>query len=114
MTARQILDAQISEKAFQAQVIALAHQCNWLVYHTFDSRRSAPGFPDLVMAHTTDHSKPLVIAELKTETGRLSKHQKAWLAALKAFDHSDEVVVRVWRPSNWPEIELLLTKGVIA
>ncbi len=109
MTARQLLDAHISEKDFQQQVITLARQCNWLVYHTFDSRRSAPGFPDLVMAHRTDHSRPIIFAELKKEDGRLSTYQKAWLAALKAFDHSDEVVVRVWRPSDWDEIERLLT-----
>ena len=38
----------MTEKAFQAQVIALAKQCGWaLIYHTFLSKRSPAGFPDL-------------------------------------------------------------------
>ena len=39
----------VTEKAFQTAVVELAELCGWKVYHTYDSRRSAPGFPDLVL-----------------------------------------------------------------
>lgn len=39
----------VMEKVFQAQVLDLAHLSGWLCYHTHNSRRSAPGFPDLVL-----------------------------------------------------------------
>lgn len=127
MSARQILDDTISEAEFMEQVIELAERSGWLVAHIPDGlyriaakhgrhhdMAGAKGLPDLIMAHRTDHSRPLIFAELKKEDGRLSTYQKQWLAALKGFDHSDEVVVRVWRPRDWPEIEELLTKGRVA
>jgi len=92
-----------SEKEFQGQVLRLARLCGWRVYHTFDSRRSAPGFPDLVMARP-----PVVMfAELKTETGRVRPEQRDWLEALRG---SEGVEVRLWRPSDWPEIEEALKR----
>ena len=39
----------MTEKQFMAQVVELAKLKGWLVYHTYDSRRSEPGFPDLCM-----------------------------------------------------------------
>lgn len=39
----------MTERQFQPQVVQLARLCGWLIYHTFDSRRSAAGFPDLCM-----------------------------------------------------------------
>ena len=40
--------ASISEKEWMRQITTLASLNRWRVYHTFDSRRSTPGFPDLV------------------------------------------------------------------
>ena len=52
----------------------------YLVYHTHDSRRSEPGFPDICAVHpTTGH---LFFAELKGDTGRVSEAQTQWLNAL--------------------------------
>jgi VRR-NUC domain-containing protein len=67
------VSARISEKGLQAQVGELARLCGFPVYHTHDSRHSAPGFPDLVLA------RPPVIrfVELKTDTGRLRPQQRA-------------------------------------
>lgn len=58
---------RISEKEFQAQVLDLARLTGWLCYHPHDSRRSAPGFPDLVLV------RPPVVedAELDPLTERL-------------------------------------------
>lgn len=92
-----------TEKHFQAQVLELARLSGWRCYHTFDSRRSAPGFPDLVMVRP-----PVVLfAELKSEGGRLRPEQAAWLDALKACER---VEARLWRPGDWPEIEEMLAR----
>lgn len=103
-----------SEKEFQAQVLELAAWTGWLVYHTFDSRRSHAGFPDLVLVRGTR----IIFAELKSERGRVSSEQQTWLDALgtvaadlvgPALPPTAPVLVRVWRPTDWPEIEAVLT-----
>lgn len=92
-----------SEKPFQEQVLELARLSGWRCYHTHDSRRSAAGFPDLVMVRP-----PVVLfAELKAEDGRLRPGQRGWLGVL---ERCPGVVVRLWRPSDWPEIEETLAR----
>ena len=86
----------MTEKAFQAAVIQLAQLAGWNVYHAFDSRRSAPGFPDLTLAK----KGRVVFAELKSTRGTLSKAQARWLEATGG---------ECWRPSDWPRIEAVLT-----
>lgn len=94
---------RISEKAFQAQIVELARLSGWLCYHTFDSRRSAAGFPDLVLVRP-----PVVVfAELKSEAGKLRPEQQAWLEALR---ECPGVEARLWRPGDWEEIEATLTR----
>lgn len=110
--ARALLDSAISEKAFQAQVIQLAELNGWLVFHPYDSRRSTPGFPDLTLCR----DGRLILAELKTEKGRLSPAQREWIDALMTVTRAtwrygapDGVVsVYVWRPSQWHDIEAVL------
>ena len=85
-----------TERTFQAAVVELAKLCRWSVYHAFDSRRSSPGFPDLVLAK----SGRVIFAELKSERGTLSKAQRSWLEATGGS---------CWRPSDWPHIEATLT-----
>ena len=85
-------------------VIDLADLLGWLVYHTHDSRRSAAGFPDLVFVR----GERLIVAELKTERGRVSNAQSAWLAALDAISG---IETYVWRPNDWPVIETMLRHG---
>lgn len=97
-----------TEAEFLQAVKTLARLTGWLVYHTHDSRRSDPGFPDLVLTR----SGIVVFAELKTEKGRLSTEQEAWLAELRKADAGDSVRVEVWRPSDWSQIEALLTAKV--
>jgi hypothetical protein len=89
----------LSEKAFLAQVVQLAKLRNWLCYHTHDSRHSARGFPDLVLVRP--RTGGLLVAELKTDGGRLTPEQSAWLDAFAAAG----VAAHVWRPRAWKLIE---------
>lgn len=70
-----------------------------LVYHTHDSRRSAPGFPDLVLVHP-EHGR-VVFAELKAEGRYPIPEQRKWLSALK---RCPGVEVFLWRPRDWESI----------
>lgn len=82
------------ERDFQAAVVELARRLGCAVYHTHDSRRSQPGWPDLVIVG----HKRFIIRELKTQTGRLSDAQNEWISRLARAG----VDVGVWRPSDWP------------
>lgn len=119
------------EAAFQTQVEQLAAFYGWRTYHTHDSRRSTPGFPDLVMVRGPE----LVFAELKTNTGRTTPEQDAWIADLETvsravaleLDERDNarrhtgygtqpavdpcVDVYVWRPSDWDTLQRRLARG---
>ena len=90
-----------TEKQFQAMVIRLARLCGWEVYHTHDSRRSAHGWPDLVLCRP-----PVILfAELKTDVGTTKPSQERWLEMLRACG----LDARLWRPADWDEIEAVLT-----
>jgi len=92
----------MTEKEFTQQVVDLARLLGWQVYHTWLSVRSAAGFPDLVLAKP---GRPLILAELKTERGKLTPAQQAWLDLLQQVPG---VEVYVWRPSQLEEIAKIL------
>lgn len=81
----------MSEKEFQRWVVELAEWYRILTYHNPDSRRSNPGFPDLVLV-----GRYVVFAELKTDKGRVSEKQREWLTRLNAAGQK----AYVWRPSD--------------
>ena len=90
-----------TEKQFQAQVVGLAKQLGWMAYHTYDSRRSEPGYPDLTLVHP-QHG--LIFAELKTEKGRVSPEQREWLEVLSAVAFPYPLIsVYTWRPRHWAD-----------
>jgi hypothetical protein len=71
---------EILERDWQRQVVQLAKQLGWrLVYHTFDSRRSTHGFPDLVIVKDR-----VIFLELKREKSKLADEQIDWLRSLRA------------------------------
>lgn len=86
----------MKESELQEAIVATAHYTGWLVYHTYDSRRSQPGFPDLVLVHPKHQVVGFV--ELKSATGRLSPEQELWRAALEDFPPT--VRHYVWRPED--------------
>lgn len=91
----------IVEKQFLAQVRALAQIRGWREYHTYDSRHSTAGFPDLCMVR----EGRLIFAELKTEKRAVTKEQLRWLDDL---DDVECCEVYVWRPSDWDDIVEIL------
>jgi hypothetical protein len=87
----------MSEAQWQQRILDLAAFRRWRVFHPYDSRRSSPGWPDLALVR----DGRLVMAELKSETGRLTTAQRSWLADLSAVPGLE---VFVWRPSDWPRV----------
>ena len=79
------------EEELQENIIKLAKLYRYLAYHTYDSRRSAAGFPDLVLARPGEQP---IFAELKSTNGKLTPAQAAWKEALAPHWH-------LWRPSDW-------------
>lgn len=97
--------AAVTEKEFQARVLTLARLNGWKTYHTHDSRRSAPGFPDLVLVRPPR----LIFAELKSAKGRLRPEQRVWLEALSGCIEAPESYL--WRPGGLQEAQKILTRG---
>jgi hypothetical protein len=81
----------LPEKVFLAWVIDLCHTWQWRVYHTYDSRRSHPGFPDLVAVR----QRRLIFAELKSSQGRVTATQNEWHEALAQIPG---IEVYLWYP----------------
>jgi hypothetical protein len=103
VSARQVLDNAMSERDFQQSILDLSWRCGWeCSYHVHDSRRSEPGFPDLVLVSTT-RGRVLWI-ECKAEKGKVRPEQRRWHDALRAAGQE----VYVWRPSDFATVERVL------
>ena len=85
----------ITEQAFQSHLVKYAKNRGWQVYHTYNSKRCEPGFPDLVLVRNR-----VLYRELKSENGRLTKAQKEWIGFLKNAGAD----VSVWKPHMIAEI----------
>lgn len=95
--------SRMSEGQFTETVIQLAKFYNWHVTHfrpawTEHGWRTPlsghKGFPDLVLAR----GGAVLIVELKTEKGRVTKEQERWGEQI-----GDQY--RLWRPSNLEQIK---------
>jgi len=97
----------ISEEVFQQQVAQYARLCGWLVYHTYLSIKSAPGFPDILAVRpgVGGGSGRVLAIELKTCAGKISPDQAHWGGAFAAVGGNVEYYL--WRPTEdcWREIE---------
>lgn len=104
-----------TEAEFQEAVIQIAQLQGWKAAH-FRAARTAKGwrtavaadgagFPDLVMVR----NETLIFVELKSAGGRVSPLQKDWLAALTNVGlETPNVIIKTWRPRDWPAIERIL------
>ena len=109
-----MIAAHVTEADFQRAVMDLAHWHRWRVVHVRNVAvlqrghtvyqvpyEGAPGLPDLVMAR----GGRVLLAELKTDRGRVTPDQQAWLDA--AGEHG-----RLWRPADWQTIQNELGRKV--
>ena len=87
----------LSERAFTRQVLDLATLFNWRHYHNLYAPGSDRGWPDLVLVR----GSCMILAELKSDQGKLSEAQENWLGSLREVAGLE---VHVWRPSDWDEI----------
>lgn len=92
---------RLTERQWQGQVLEVAGLNGWWCYHTYDSRRSQPGFPDLVMVR-----ERVVYAELKREGGRLSPAQRDVIDRLENAGQE----VYVWWPGDYAEVQRVLSR----
>lgn len=102
-----------TEDGFLGWVLDLAKLHGWRVAHFRPAltargwrtpvQADGAGFPDLVLVR----GEQLIFAELKSERGRLSDEQRAWLDALG----QTAATCCVWRPSDRQRIEELLSRS---
>ena len=120
----KLLPISLTEKQFAQQIIDLCKLFGWRYYRTWLSVHSPAGFPDIVMVRPPR----LIFAELKSEIGKLSPEQEAWLDGLKECQKTitfEPIVIRgeplrgnfplltipevyLWRPNQFDEIVELL------
>lgn len=101
---------RITEREFMDQVAEFARLNGWRVAHFRPARTAhgwrtacqfdAAGWPDLLMVR----GHVIVAAELKAGKNKVTPEQTAWLLVLGGAG----VQARIWRPSDWPEIEATL------
>jgi hypothetical protein len=109
MTAKPTVRRE-SERAFQTRVIQYATYHGWRHFHAPDNRpvprtvkgrtvysrqKITRGWPDLTLWHV--RTGQLLVAELKTEAGRVDPEQTRVLHELEACG----MEVHIWRPSDW-------------
>lgn len=101
---RAALLATVTEKEWQAQVVRWAERAGWYVYHTYDSRRSPGGFPDLVLVRP---DRGILFVELKSVRGKLTDQQQMWNEALETASRFG-CLVDVWRPDDEALVKRML------
>ena len=102
---------RVTEAAWQADIIAAVRKLygnHAMVYHTFDSRRSDAGFPDLViwLPASLNHAPRLLFLELKDEKHEATPAQAAWISGLRLAFREDygRFTAAVVRPSDKEEV----------
>jgi len=95
----------MTEKELSAQIVREAKNCGWLCYHTWLSKYSPAGFPDLAMVRNGQ----LLAWELKGANGKVSLAQREWLDALALVPGVD---ARVVRPADLEEAYKMLVSGI--
>ena len=74
----------------QSGIVEAAQLGGWLVFHDYDSRRSTPGFPDLVLVRPPE----VMFFELKDAGGRVNTEQADWIEQLQACGVVTAAVIR--------------------
>lgn len=96
----------LSEADFQHRVIDTAHLYGWRCVHLRAAKtahgwrtpyQGDPGLPDLVLARRG----VVRLAELKSDKGKPTADQLAWLEQAGQFGH-------LWRPRDWDDVLAIL------
>lgn len=81
----------MTEKQLQDTVIEICKLYGIAWYHTYSSKRSPSGWPDLALC-----GRVFIVRELKAASGRLTDDQAEWGARLR---HAG-ISWAVWRPAD--------------
>ncbi len=107
---QQCHSTQPTEAQFTDMVLQFALLHRWRRLHIRPARTlkgwktpvqgDGKGFPDLLLLRAGQ----MVVAELKVGKGKTTPEQEAWLAEFRLLPGA-AVLVKVWRPEDWREIE---------
>jgi len=82
----------VTEKQLQAAVIEMCRVYGIACYHTYNSERSVPGWPDLALCG----ARGFITRELKAEYGKTTIEQEHWGWLLRQAGVSWDI----WRPDD--------------
>jgi hypothetical protein len=82
----------VTETELQRLVAELCGRLGLMHYHTYDSRRCEPGFPDSVIVGTV-----ILYRELKSRDGKLTPEQRRWGSRIERAGGNWST----WRPIDW-------------
>lgn len=94
------------EGDFRQTLVDAAKLYGWKYYFTQRSDKSPRDFPDMHLARLA--SRDYIVAELKSDEGRVKAGQEDWLTAMAAAG----VETYVWRPSMIDQIIARLARPV--
>ena len=89
-TRRPSSSPPMTEAQLQDAVITAAELWGWRWHHETDSRRTRPGWPDLLLVR----DGLCLVLEMKSATGRVTEEQAEWIEALGAVDGITAAVIR--------------------
>jgi VRR-NUC domain len=91
----------VTEAQFLRQVLELARIFRWRAYHPQLSKWSERGWPDVALVRPPR----VVLAELKSERGKVTPQQQEWLDDLSRCPGVESFV---WRPADFEAIVEIL------
>ena len=102
----------VTENELLQTVLEMAEALGYVVYHVLEqshyAKRTAKGFPDLVMCRDQDLDRGrdarMIVMELKSQLGKVSDDQLRWLDYFRQFGIENYLI----RPSDLDNLENLL------
>jgi len=97
----------VTEAELDSAIRKLCELYRFRRYHTYRSRRSPAGFPDLVLV------KPprVLFVELKSDDGRTTREQDAWLDDLSRCPGIERYL---WKPQDLERAAAILAGNPLA
>ena len=95
----------MTEAELQSTITEAMEWGGWIVHHETDSRRTNPGWPDLLAIHAS--TGRLLVLELKSAAGKMTEAQRRWIhswVAVEAQLGTNHVRVGVVRPDDLDKV----------